>query len=239
MSLIEAFRFTTRLQGLTTLAACSELFREAILPYGFDTFACGELDMDNRTRNAFYIIGWPEAWTKFYVGSGLIHRDPLVDELAHRHEPFTWSDLRADKKLHKIGRAALAAVAAAGWNEGLVVPVPRGVKRVGLVSLVGHRDDLDAQALAHLCLISLALHSHARTLVSREGFAVPPAGLTSREIECLALVAEGMSDKSIADRLGIAMSTAHEHVENAKRRLGVRSRVHMVAIAAALGVIDI
>ena len=239
MPLTETFRATSELQNLTTLAACSAYFLQAILPYGFDTFACGELDLENRVRSAFYIIRWPESWTKFYVGSGMIERDPIVNELAYRREPFTWSDLRADNKLQKAGRAALTAAAAAGWDEGLVVPMPRGVNRVGLVSLVGHRTDLDAEARAHLCLLSLALHSHARTLVSREGFAIPPAGLTRREIECLALVARGRSDKAIADELGIAVSTAHEHVENAKRRLQVRSRVQMVTIAASLGVIDI
>jgi DNA-binding CsgD family transcriptional regulator len=53
------------------------------------------------------------------------------------------------------------------------------------------------------------------------------------------LVAQGFSDNETAKRLGIAPSTAHEFVEKAKRRLKTRTRVEMVAIAAALGIIDI
>jgi LuxR family quorum sensing-dependent transcriptional regulator len=88
-------------------------------------------------------------------------------------------------------------------------------------------------------LISICLHGHVRTLVTREGFAIPPAGLTGREVECVRLVAQGSSDSEIAKRLGIAPSTAHEFVEKAKRRLKTRTRMEMVAIAAALGIIDI
>jgi hypothetical protein len=31
-------------------------------------------------RTVFYAIGWPDIWHKFYVGSGVIRRDPVVAE---------------------------------------------------------------------------------------------------------------------------------------------------------------
>jgi DNA-binding CsgD family transcriptional regulator len=57
-------------------------------------------------------------------------------------------------------------------------------------------------------------------------------------VECVRLVAQGLSDNAIARTLAIAPSTAHEFVEKAKLRLKTRTRVEMVAIAAALGIID-
>ena len=233
-----AYLFNVHLRRLSLPAACADLFRLAIRPFGFDTFACGELDIAHRERSAFYLIDWPDAWREFYIRSGLIERDPLIDALGERTEPFTWSDLRAGKTLSQIGRKALEAAAVAGWSDGLIVPVPRGRDRVGLISLVGHRD-VAGDDKAYLSLISLALHSHVRTLVSQQGFALPPAGLTPREIECIGLVAHGLSDKAIGAQLDIAASTAHEYVEKAKARLRTRSRTEMVAIAAALGIIDI
>jgi len=239
MSLADAFQFTRELHKLETLKDCTALFRRTVDPFGIDAFACGELDLANRARNAFYIIDWPDAWTKFYLDSGMIERDPLVDELATRIDPFTWTDLRHSLKLKKAGRAALDLAAVNGWSDGLVVPVPRGHSRVGLVSLVGRDSSFDSATVALLSLMCLSLHSHVRSLVSRENFALAPAGLTRREIECLILVARGFSDGAIGKNLGIAISTAHEHVENAKRKLQVRSRMQLVAIAAALGIIDI
>jgi LuxR family transcriptional regulator, quorum-sensing system regulator BjaR1 len=238
MSETRAFHFNTQLRGLKTTAACADLFRSAIAPFGFDTFACGELDLKVRERTVFYIVDWPDEWRRYYLSAGLVERDPLIDALAFRHQPFTWTELRRDRKFQKIGREALERAAAAGWTEGLVVPLSRGTNRIGLVSLVGHQPDMQPEDRAFLCLICICLHSHARTLVRREGFAIPPAGLTGREVECVRLVAQGLSDRAIAGVLAIAPSTVHEFVEKAKHRLKTRTRMELVAIAAALGIID-
>jgi LuxR family quorum sensing-dependent transcriptional regulator len=69
------------------------------------------------------------------------------------------------------------------------------------------------------------------------GFPVPPAGLTEREIQCLALIARGRSDRTVGVQLGIAQSTAHEYLENAKRKLKARTRAEAVALAVSLGII--
>lgn len=224
---------------MASLGECCSLFRSAIARHGFTTFACGELDLRDHERNVFYIIDWTEAWTRFYTASGLINRDPVVGALAGRRSPFTWSDLRADRTFPKVGREALDLAAKEGWTEGLAVPLPQGPNRMGLVSMAGHRLVTDPAITAYLTLISICLHSHARTLIAREGCALPPVGLTDREIACLRLVARGYSDRAIAQDLGIAVSTAHEFVEKAKHRLKVRSRPELVAVAASLGIIDL
>jgi pimeloyl-ACP methyl ester carboxylesterase/DNA-binding CsgD family transcriptional regulator len=53
--------------------------------------------------------------------------------------------------------------------------------------------------------------------------------LTGREIEVAGLVAEGLTNHSIAGRLSIAPRTAEAHVENIRRKLGVRSRAQIAA----------
>lgn len=120
---LHAFEFTEALRRLTRLTDCATLFREAIVPFGFDTFACGAFDSRNRGRSVFYIIDWPPAWTKFYMESGFIERDPLLDELSVTDKPFTWSELRANRRLSKAGSEAIDKCGQHGWTEGLVVPV--------------------------------------------------------------------------------------------------------------------
>ena len=234
-----AYGFNARVRSLATPVECGDLFRDAIAVHGFDVFACGETDLNDRDRTVFYILDWPPAWQRFYIGSGLVNRDPVVDALSYRRGPFTWTDLRADRKLAAVGQDALDRIAAEGWNEGLVVPLPQGGSRMGLVSMVGRRLVTDPAVIAYLTLISICLHSHTRTLVAREGFAAPPAGLTPREVACLRLVARGLPDRAIAAELGIAVSTAHEFVEKAKRRLKVKSRPELAAVAVALGIVDL
>jgi ATP/maltotriose-dependent transcriptional regulator MalT len=71
----------------------------------------------------------------------------------------------------------------------------------------------------------------------------PPAGsaaaggLTSREIEVLRLVAEGLSDKEIADRLHLSGHTIHRHISNIRRKLSLPSRSAAVAWAAQKGLL--
>ena len=54
------------------------------------------------------------------------------------------------------------------------------------------------------------------------------AGLSRRERETLALLAEGCRYKEIADRLGIAIETVREYVRNTYRKLHVTSRTEAV-----------
>jgi non-specific serine/threonine protein kinase len=51
-----------------------------------------------------------------------------------------------------------------------------------------------------------------------------PAGLTSRELEIAELVAQGMTNRRIAERLVIAERTVEGHVERIRGKLGVHSR---------------
>jgi two-component system, NarL family, nitrate/nitrite response regulator NarL len=48
--------------------------------------------------------------------------------------------------------------------------------------------------------------------------------LSSREEEVLRLLADGITDREIADRLGISPRTVETHVGNVLRKLGVRNR---------------
>ena len=236
--MLDAHRFYLKLRRLRSLPSVVTLFRDSIAELGFDTFACGELDLAERSRNVYYVIDWPDKWRRFYLNSGLIHRDPVVESLAYRHEPYTWTDLKTDRRFGKLGRDALKLVATFGWTQGFVVPIPSVGRRVGLVSLAGRRETVAGEARAYLTLISLLFHAHVRLLVTKQGFAEAPAGLTAREIDCLQLAAHGYSDKTIAGMLGIASSTAHEFVEKAKHRLHAHTRAQMIAIAVSLGIID-
>lgn len=62
-----------------------------------------------------------------------------------------------------------------------------------------------------------------------------PASLTERELEVLALLAEGLRNKEIAGRLFVAEKTVDHHVSAILRKLGVRTRGQAGAEAVRLG----
>jgi ATP/maltotriose-dependent transcriptional regulator MalT len=61
------------------------------------------------------------------------------------------------------------------------------------------------------------------------------AGMTAREVEVLALVAEGLSNRQVAERLVLSEHTVHRHLANIYARLGVSSRAAAVAKMARSG----
>ena len=56
-----------------------------------------------------------------------------------------------------------------------------------------------------------------------------PTGLTPRQTEVAALVADGLTNRELAERLGITERSAESHVERIRLRLGFRSRSQVAA----------
>jgi predicted ATPase/DNA-binding CsgD family transcriptional regulator len=67
-----------------------------------------------------------------------------------------------------------------------------------------------------------------------------PRGLTSREVEVLGLVATGLTDAQVAERLVLSVRTVHSHVRSIYRKLGVSSRSAATgyALRHGLGEVD-
>jgi DNA-binding NarL/FixJ family response regulator len=97
--------------------------------------------------------------------------------------------------------------------------------------------------------LAAALVAAARGLVALDGALAPALlrrrphasgeaeGLTAREAEVLALLAEGLSNKAIAARLGIAERTAKFHVESILGKLGAETRSEAIVLAARRGLV--
>jgi DNA-binding CsgD family transcriptional regulator len=75
----------------------------------------------------------------------------------------------------------------------------------------------------------------ARGAASPEVPVGPLAELSRRELEVLALVAEGLTNQAIAERLVISEHTVHRHVSSILRKLDAPSRSAAAALAAHHG----
>ena len=63
----------------------------------------------------------------------------------------------------------------------------------------------------------------------------PPAGITAREAEVLGLLGRGMTNREIAARLYLSVSTVERHLATVYRKLGLRGRVEAARYAVANG----
>ena len=65
----------------------------------------------------------------------------------------------------------------------------------------------------------------------------PRQPLSRRELEVLELIADGLENQAIADRLYVSVETVRTHVKSILRKLSSRDRTHAVAIAFRSGVL--
>jgi DNA-binding CsgD family transcriptional regulator len=111
-----------------------------------------------------------------------------------------------------------------------------------LVALGRPADAAREATAARDCLIELGAEADARAalavLEGGNGDRDPLAGVTPREREVLVLLAEGLTNRQIAERLVVSEHTVHRHVTNTLRKLDLPSRTAAAAHAVRAGLVD-
>ena len=65
------------------------------------------------------------------------------------------------------------------------------------------------------------------------------AGLTTREVEILQLLSEGLANAEISAQLFVSIRTVHAHLRSLYSKLGVGSRTAAVRAASDLGIVTL
>jgi LuxR family quorum-sensing system transcriptional regulator CciR len=185
---------------------------------------------------AAWLADLPPGWTAVTSAPG----DAVVATAAQSFAPFLWSDISRLVVLTRAQRDFLDAAVAAGIGAAVTVPVhrPRGANEAGSYSVfagccsflmkIGVPLPLGSLAAAHY--VGALAFDAAENLRSERPASPAPLGphLTPRQRDCVVLVAQGKSDWEIGQVLGISESTVHKHIEDAKRRFGVSTRIQLV-----------
>ena len=110
-------------------------------------------------------------------------------------------------------------------RSSIYVPLATEGRVVGLTYLGSFRPDAfsgNGEVIADLA-------AHASGAYRRLEASVSRLRLTPRQSQVLALIASGLSDKEVAERLGLAHRTVRTHVDRLLREHGLRSRTEAVA----------
>jgi hypothetical protein len=150
----DALGFFAELRKRKTAAACADLFKETVAKFGMHAFACGEIDLADRERSVIFVAEWPKDWIRYYVKSGFIHRDPILNTLEKRRRAFSFDDICRDLGFPNLDREFVRAAADQGWAQGMAAAVPRGGTRFGLVTLLGRNKEFDPAHHLPLSLMS-------------------------------------------------------------------------------------
>ncbi|MGC2594097.1 MAG: autoinducer binding domain-containing protein [Xanthobacteraceae bacterium] len=234
----QGLQFVERCAGSDAATAAAD-FLETIRRMGFSCAACGAWAGIGRHRqNRFFFVDWPADWLDFYQNNGFVEHDILPIEARRRVRPFWYSEAISRLKLSAKQKELYEAGAAYGWTDVFGVPIHGPGSLQGLVTMAARQElKLSLADCAVLKAMARAVWERCRTA---EGFGMSdarPVQLSPREIECLQWAAAGKSDADIAVLVGIKPATAHFHIERAKKRFGVRTRVEAVAVGVLRGAI--
>jgi ATP/maltotriose-dependent transcriptional regulator MalT len=155
-------------------------------------------------------------------------------------DPAAWATAAAWERLGQPYRAAYAGfrqaealLAATGDRDTAAVVLGRAAEVTGRL---GPRPlDAEVKALARRARLDLAPAGGATAPAAGPPTPAAQLGLTPREVEVLALVAAGRSNRQIAQALFISPKTVGVHVSNILAKLGAAGRVEAAAIAHRLG----
>jgi GAF domain-containing protein len=161
----------------------------------------------------------------------LLHRSSKTGRVFDRGRSERVDSLIEDIEVHQPYSRLMNA------RAGLFVPLLAGEEAVGIIVAINKLgSDTFSAADLHLAENFAARVAVALRLASSDdrgsasvsdvdgNVEVESAGLTPREVEVLRLVAYGMSDALIAERLVVSLRTVHAHLRSIYRKLGVGSR---------------
>jgi DNA-binding CsgD family transcriptional regulator len=176
-------------------------------------------------------------WSQRYMGNRYVRHSYIARELLRTRDTYSWEDVMRRRRVDDAQRRIKNEADEVGLTDGLFTPVRGGDGSYSAVVLAGRKPDLaDSFIRTSAGVLSAYFAAEARR------FDVSPPrndlSLSPRQRECLAWVRQGKSSSMIAEILGLSVQTIDEHLAQACRKLGVRTRVQAAVEATLAGLID-
>jgi DNA-binding CsgD family transcriptional regulator len=216
------------------------VFERSLQELGIRYFACCAHADPLNTRHADLVFqNYPAPWVRHYSESGYYRIDPVFRYAEERVVPFFWSDAEFRAALTPVQRQFLLDAHAHGISNGYTVPMHPPGMQMASCSVVPDLPVVERGTYqAVFSMACFMFDAMSRVAARAECSGARSMQLSERERQCLQLAAQGKDDWSIGSLLRISERTAHNHIERAKRRLGVCTRVQVIVHALSEGQIS-
>ncbi|WP_425484109.1 LuxR family transcriptional regulator [Allomesorhizobium camelthorni] len=183
------------------------------------------------------ISNYPARWTAHYLQNRYQKVDPVIIRARCGGCPFRWGPDMRGFATSQVQQRLFEEAAEFSIRCGLTIPI---VDRRGCIAAVTFAADEPNPAFLRIAeryeqalqLMATCFHICVRRKLSGNR-TVDGVSLTPREYECLQWAARGKSAWDIGGILGIKPRTAAFHLDNAKKKLGVRTKNQAIALLAS------
>lgn len=231
--------FIEALKGADGPTDAVNTLTEKVQSLGFETFTYALVPMNADAAGEFISFSnLSPDWLDAYQELGLHKADYTVQHCLTKTDPLLWSDLD-DRVAHMPGQFKEATHI--GYDYGLVNGITLPLRSVGFfragISLVADKSlkpvEVNRQISAMFSDIQQSMEIfHA--FVDRSHLSAPFYDLSSREIEVLQWLAQGLKLDAVAFRMGTARSTVEKQALSARRKMKSATITQAVAKAALL-----
>jgi LuxR family quorum-sensing system transcriptional regulator CciR len=178
------------------------------------------------------LTNYPEGWVEAYVARNIVANDPVLLASHRSNVGFKWEDVPKYIDVTSAHRRITADTRRAGLDQGYTVPahVPGEANGSCNFAMRSGRP-LPEQNLLMAQMVGSFAFQAARTMVTKARGGERAEGrtpLTSRQLECLTLVARGKSDWEIGRILNIGPESVKHHIKMAREHYDVPTRVQAV-----------
>ena len=152
--------------------------------------------------------------------------------------PCWWSDeavCASSIAFESLGWCAKIQPLAAG-TSGIAFPVQADRGQCGLVIFLGSEIALAPDGLFEIHARCFSLFEAVARMRPGESAKFP--SISKRELECLKLTANGYTSEEIAQLLKLSVHTANQYLTNTAQKLNAVNRMHAVAKALRMGLIE-
>ncbi|WP_421896403.1 helix-turn-helix transcriptional regulator [Marinoscillum sp.] len=221
------------------------LFQNALKKLGYDRL-CYSLITDHPSLGLEAGHGvmrnYSEDWMKHYVQKSYEKIDPVPKYCFSTNKPFTWEWVINSLELSNDEKTVMNEAQEAKLLDGIAIPIygiNGEIAGVGMASSAG-QTGINKDMLCKIRALAFQFHLAYTEKESQEQEQIQclqNIQLTDREREILLWAAEGKSDATIADLIGVSYPTVRFHLNNIYKKLDANERTFAVVKAIRNGLI--
>ena len=224
------------LEKLDSLPDLRSYFKDLIIKIGLTEFQLSEVtDTEDFPGDNLSIGTLPDSYIRKYWRNGnYMFHDPVVRKAFTSNQPVRYSEYLVRTDNSKLVQEIYDFRKKQGIIDGYGFPLKGRLNRFAVINIIGDMSRFSKAEIIKLEMYGILLYRRAAELFPlKESLGFVESGvLTDRERECLTWVAKGKTNWDISQILMITERTVQYHVENAREKLGVDTRLQAVVVAA-------